>query len=562
MFKNIREYPVVAFSMFLVFILAIVISLRLYPFAFDDAYIHFRIAENFANHSLPYFNTSEPVLSTSSFPWICIIAILVKLHFSLPISVAIINAILAFCGSYIWSEFLQEPKRNCVLQIIFQIIYLGILLPSMTGLMEIPFSLLLLGLAIRNIKGDKIIGWSFLAIAVFTRYEFFVFAIVVGLYELISDIGWKNKLKSLLFFIIPFTVIVAVLLFFFDTIVPNTIYAKKLIYFVPIKIIVNNILLSIFTIPNFSNLNCFFMANESLTTFFSKVPYIWKVVIVVNLVAVIVYHSNMLGKKNLKLISWNTIIFFGGIGIAIGYIWQRVFLFDWYLPLYLVPISIGIFSLLQIDFKENKDRYARGNFLSLCQRICITSLSFLFCVQPLTNFLLYSYSSIFDLSKVPSAPMNLRVQRYIEVGQGIYSILPNATLLTNEIGGLGYSFKGKIIDAAGLISPELFTILEKESSDQNNQKTSGTIPAELVEEIKPDIVISFPLLAGSFEGSYAHLNYEKFSVPAISQEWQAKTGHKLIWGSPDLYIYVNRNFQNKDKISDYLVSQLNARSNN
>lgn len=53
--KQIRQLSFI----FIAIVVVSVVSLRLLPFASDDAYIHFRIAENFAQNGNPYFNSVE-----------------------------------------------------------------------------------------------------------------------------------------------------------------------------------------------------------------------------------------------------------------------------------------------------------------------------------------------------------------------------------------------------------------------------------------------------------------------------------------------------------------------
>ncbi len=146
------KHKSVLFILFLavLFTFCLVDSLRMMPFAFDDAYIHFRIAENFARLGRPYYNPTEPVFTTSSFIWTCLLAFFVKINLPLSVSVAVSNASFSVLGAWLWSRFLRPntDKYPRAFEYLFMVVYFGAILPSAVGLMEAPLALLLLGLAI------------------------------------------------------------------------------------------------------------------------------------------------------------------------------------------------------------------------------------------------------------------------------------------------------------------------------------------------------------------------------------------------------------------------------
>lgn len=73
-------------------LLSLFVHLRLFPYAEDDAYIHFRIARNFAQYDRPYFNLNEPVYATSAISWTLLVAFLFKIFGPLPKTVAVVNS--------------------------------------------------------------------------------------------------------------------------------------------------------------------------------------------------------------------------------------------------------------------------------------------------------------------------------------------------------------------------------------------------------------------------------------------------------------------------------------
>jgi len=104
------------------------ISVKLKPFAEDDAYIHFRIAENLVKYQAPYFNLSERVMATSSFIWTIFLAGLTLLNEPLPTLVAIVNPALTVLGSVIWTLLLMRlvhKEISPLLLVWFQCVYVG-----------------------------------------------------------------------------------------------------------------------------------------------------------------------------------------------------------------------------------------------------------------------------------------------------------------------------------------------------------------------------------------------------------------------------------------------------
>src|SRR3954470_12948203 len=89
-----RAGPMAGFALLLA-VLAFV-HWRLYPFAFDDAYIHFRIARHLAQDGQPYYNVGDAVMASSSSVWTLVLAALFASGATAP-TVALMNAFLTAC---------------------------------------------------------------------------------------------------------------------------------------------------------------------------------------------------------------------------------------------------------------------------------------------------------------------------------------------------------------------------------------------------------------------------------------------------------------------------------
>ena len=92
--KGPADHVAVALLLFL----SVVLHLELLPYAFDDAYIHFRIAANLLRHGEPYYNLGQAVLATSSPLWTVLLAPLSAIPSGPLLLVAVVNATLT-CGA-------------------------------------------------------------------------------------------------------------------------------------------------------------------------------------------------------------------------------------------------------------------------------------------------------------------------------------------------------------------------------------------------------------------------------------------------------------------------------
>ena len=181
-------------GMIAVFLLGFVIfvHVRLHQFAFDDAFIHFRIARNFINSGAPYYNTGEMVKVSSSTGWMVFLTLLYGIarwfHFenNFPLFISIINAFITFGGMIVYTkivELLLAERFSITKKLLFGLPYLALLLPVSIGLMETPFALLIAGLGIFLVLQSKPSGFSLLGFATYLRLELLVLVAVISIFS-------------------------------------------------------------------------------------------------------------------------------------------------------------------------------------------------------------------------------------------------------------------------------------------------------------------------------------------------------------------------------------------
>jgi len=137
----------------------------------------------------------------------------------------------------------------------------------------------------------------------------------------------------------------------------------------------------------------------------------------------------------------------------------------------------------------------------------------------------------------------------------LFSIYPDAKLLTSEIGGLGYSFKGEIIDGMGLITPRALDYHPMSVPQQRQSGALGAIPAQMVENENPELIVSYPGFVQEFDSSVYREEYFKIILPAFPKIWQEQTGIDNIWGNYEIFVYIRDDLVKSEDI-DLLMSHL------
>lgn len=486
------------------------IIFRLSIFAFDDAFIHFRIAENFASSGNPYYNLSDPILSTSSFIWTIFLAIICLVPFSIILKVTIINIFSIIFGALIWYQILEiisEHKIPIIIGSIFILSYFGIFLPSATGLMETPFAFLVLGVSIILILKEKKNGWLLLGVTIFLRLELIFLVLLFNLKFL-----KRNRNQNLLIFIIPIFVLSMILFYFFHTIIPNTAVAKNIVFDLDKIDVFTKAVFSLFPDQNYQ-----FLQNHRLS--FLKENWIIFFLVLVLFSFIGIPWKTFLKQKNRSL---GVYFILSGLLILFVYIFNGVNIHAWYIPLFAFPIILGIYSMT----------FPRQPLTLL--------LAMVLSIIPISNLVSYSIATFNDVNNLPSITERARVLRYLEVGEVLAKHIPNKTLLTSEIGGLGFSYRARIFDAVGLISPSALKYHPMKVPEQKSSLYIGAIPTGFVKEVNPDIIVSYPIFVEEFDSSEYRNNYNKLIVSSVTKSLKHVLKQNRVWGSNHLFVYFKK----------------------
>jgi hypothetical protein len=507
----------------------IVIHVRLYPYAFDDAYIHFRVARNLFETGRPYYNAGEMIKVSTSSGWVVFLATLfaiarfLSLEANFPLFVSLVNVVLTLFGTLIFTEIVRTLRKKQLSRfsiILFQITYIALLLPASVGLMETPFALLIAGLGIYLLLQSKPSGFALLGLAAFIRLELLVLLVLTSSFTALErQFKPRDIVGYAAFGALPLLIFD---LYFFHTVIPHSIVAKSSVYSMPWYLPAINILFrSLPAFPLFNNLIYFGLGTVFLSIFLFTM-----------LAAVIEWRESR-GFWPLLFLSWTVLV----IG---GYVIGHAYIFEWYIPLYAVPFLIACF-LSAFARKHPRTTITRNllNLLMLVASISLVGILYASFGHP-SAFYYFEYGS--------------RLKVYLNVGAMLKEEYPNATLLTSEIGGLGYSFNGRILDAAGLASTEALKFHPMEIPEQRSNGAIGAIPPGYVKAKRPDLIVSYDYFTQALLNDDVIQQYSRVLVPAFLPEDARYSESKTMWGSKYLHIFIRKDLPITDRFSTIVRS--------
>jgi len=484
--------------LFILLITASVVALHVFlaPYAYDDAYIHFRIVRNFIDYGLPYFNPSEPVMGSSSPVWILVLRSVsetVGLISSRSVSetAAVLNGLVSVCASIIWTKiiFRDSQNKSLFLEFFAFVSILSFLWQSSFGLMETPLAVLFLGTGLLIYEKRRGLSFGFVTLAAFTRPEYTIALLILILISILrKELSVKLLASILAVAILP----IIFCLHFYGTLIPHPILAKSVVYDLSLR--------------EFIQLFFNQLLSEEINSTYRFIAPIYLILIVACLVVITFSRrpkNERLAMTRIELLSLST-----AIVITITYAARLALIFPWYLPLILVPLFSTVLSTV-LSLRRSSNNPSLLFLAALISMPCI-----LVFITDLTSITLNSKP--FTLYS-----QGLRVEKYREIGKGLYAKAPNATVLSPEIGGLGFEFKGRVIDALGLVTP---LALEFHPLDIPNERKSGligSIPPKLVEATQPDYIVALEIFAEAFLQSDTSNLYTTTYIPIGSQLWQS-----------------------------------------
>lgn len=472
----------------------------LFNYAYDDAYIHFRIARNFVTYGQPYFNVEDRVKATTSTGWLIFVFTVFKIFGIRPILFSFINAFLSLLLIIISSKLIKKKTGIDLfsIDIIAASLVLIIFLYTSIGLMETQLAVLLLITGCYLIVCKRGSGFFFLSLSMFIRPELSINFFSAFLHGVRTQ---RISLHKIFIFIVlgaaPFIVFD---LYFWGTVIPHSVTAKEALYKLDYSLFVYELVPTVVWILIKGNWQIFFAA----------------VFVGLFLISVIIVKNY----DRLKDIAF--LLYFPGVVIFLIYVYKKVFIFEWYKPLFLFPILLT-FVISLIPSKR-----FRFSYLWFFAIFCLLFL--------VINF----YAAMGHPFYYKNFAQGARVQKYLEVGEELYRKYPDYSLLSSEVGGLGYSFKGKLYDAAGLVDPRAIKFHPMRVPEERSSGNIGAIPVGYVREVKPDIIVSYDIFAEAFLKSDLLREYRRFPCEVFTQRDMQIAKTITVWRSKYLNVFIRQ----------------------
>jgi hypothetical protein len=464
---------------------------RLMPYATDDAYTHFRVVRNFLESGQPYLNPGEQVMVSSSPVWIIVLVILSFIQGFSITAVAMLNALCTtLCGVLTVRILHRVGNIPGPLQFAGGVAVSAALLLSSFQLMETPLGILLLLLGISAAQVGAPISALLFGIAAGVRYELAVVAApLLGL--LFFQRGAK-RMQLVFFLLLGLVVWVPATLWYFGTLLPHTVVAKSIVY----------------------SLNPIDTAALIFREYIGRYPFEAAPGLALGygtmLVLVLVICPSLFSFRNSALA---VALMAGGGTLVVLYLLRAVFVFPWYVPLYTVPLLLGSF----VAIASGKQRWRMPILLALTLPVLMSGARDL-------------YAGLFRIDRFSDFALGAKARHYLSIGRELSARYPGKTLLTPEIGALGFGFEGKIYDAAGLGDPTALLFPRTEAG------MIGEIPAGYVAAKDPDLIVAPEALLGPYRDPGSLPGYERKTVPILLEDDQAAFGPEVVQGSQSMVI--------------------------
>lgn len=474
----------------------LLVYLKLAPYAADDAYIHLRIAKDFQNSGLPYYNPGQKVLGSSSPVWILVLYLAGFLLPLVPNTLAILNAAFGLAGAVLWAQAAQSALKTKSLKVEIPVLLLVLSTSFASGalLMETPLALALLAAGLLLHSQGRPASFALLALAAGVRPELGLLWLIM----LLASSRAPHLAARFVWSLIGFLPSVLFVVGFFGWRWPQTIAAKTLVYR-----------------PSPSEFVQVFLRGalgESLIAN-GKVLLTMYVIGLVGLALYLIFSSKN-SNSSPQVLETVMPLMLSAVLILAGYAVFQVLVFPWYLPLVTLPFLSGLFLFV----------FNRGRRLELLWFI-------LFWTPLLGVFAKDLFAGLFAPELYTHFAGGARARKLAQVGQALGERYPAARLLAPEIGGLGYGFPGEIIDGMGLVTPEALKYHPLEVPSQRPSGILGVVPLGLAEDKKPELIVGLDLFLKPVLQSKLAESYVITHEPAFLEDDMQRLGQAKLWGS-------------------------------
>jgi hypothetical protein len=435
---------------------------------YDDAYIHARIVTNLLDHGYPAFNPGDHFKASSSTGYVLVLALaslfldpLVAIRL---IQAAVIVATVAALGSL--GALLKVSRLR--LALVGAAALPPFLIAAYGGMESSILGLLLVLAASAAARDDDRMAVVFVSLAVWFRFEA-VLLLVLLLYCRLR----RDDLK-LLACALPAVILFALEGAVYGTIVPHAIAAKSTAYGFPLPLSVTQAL-----------------ALGERRGILRFIGFAGGAV----LLAMALAPALRMLRRRSELGFGDILLVFSG-ALLCAWMVGRTLIFPWYLCVLLFPVAL-----------HGLGASAAPSGAAWWRRAAPVSLLLILGALGLAKA-----NQQVGIGFLPSA--NARALLYVQIGSALYAHCPSCTLLSSEIGGLSYGFKGRVHDALGLGDPEALRYHPMKVPQERPNYSVGAIPPAYAELRNADLIVTMPRFGAAMMGSaFVKRNYRSYDCP-------------------------------------------------
>ncbi|MBX9670035.1 MAG: hypothetical protein K2X93_20715, partial [Candidatus Obscuribacterales bacterium] len=499
---SVKPISIILLSFFAYFLVAT--RTLQFPFSIDDSYIDYRYVLNTLSGKFLEYNPGEKLIGFTSYVHICVLLVLSSVFHGYDISrlSQLFNCFTQLVAFFVAFPVLKKTFENEHLALFGTILLSSSADINSQGLLgkesSIILLLLLLLLYATRTQAPRLSAWC-AALLYLTRPEGVVALFIVFLHSIKKG----NLVKTWLGPAIVLLVWHAFLYFYFGSIIPHGGEAKRLAYAgsPPFVCLFNLLLHFAWMVNPFGWSANVFVEGSNL----QKVLLILQGFLGISLIAYFSLRSSRIAL--LCQIALAMVAFY-----AIG----NIHMFEWYLCWYqCLPMLISV-SLLSMLLRAQRLKRVVPMIAALLVLHCVISPWFWPLLRrqglfPVVSGIIFGGNQ-FDLRILPIK----RATEYLVSTEG-----SSEAIASPEIGMLGYSYPGPILDTCGLVSDVLRFYRRKEPGEY-------TVPAELIRELKPKYLLAYDgFIAGAvLKDRWFHQAYK------LKKSWPYK-----LWTSSELLLY-------------------------
>ena len=229
---------------------------------------------------------------------------------------------------------------------------------------------------------------------------------------------------------------------------------------------------------------------------------------VICLVLLCITFSQVIKKRPLQNTPFASyILLLGGFGLCALYLLFGALVFPWYVPLVTVPVTLGLILFIP----DNFGRKAWGVAVVLLLFGAWSNARY---GRHLVMQALFGHRPEDGLIDAQEA----RVHEYLKIGSILNDTCPNGILLTSEIGGLGYSFHGRVLDGLGLVTPAAVAYHPLRFPEDSPTRNGAAIPPRYAWDVMADLIVTYQIMGEVVIKQGPSLGYVDLVLPPFPAE--------------------------------------------